>query len=107
MPRPSKRKALRDFEPFAPTFTERMELGKDRAAVRRASGKPTGRRGRRSSKPTAAEERAMYEAEAKVYLEKWAAASPCKKGRPASGGCTRVGCCSWHNGVKPAGPAPF
>lgn len=97
-----RRKKVGDYGPPL-TFTERMDLGKELAHLRKS---PAKRRGKHSAKPTAAEERSIYDAEKKAYEEKFLAESPCKQGRPSSGGCTRTGCCSWHKGIKPL-TAPF
>jgi len=88
-----------------PTFTERMEIGREQAAIRRASGRAA-KIYRAQKRPTAAQERKMWDEAARQYAEEWAATTPCNVGRPGSGGCTTSGRCSWHGGIK-WGPAPF
>lgn len=97
--KPKRKKRIGDYWPPM-SFTERMDLGKELTAMRKRYRRP---RGKLAPKPTAAEERAMYDEQMQKYLGD----SPCRDGaRPASGGCTRSGCCSWHKGVKPL-TAPF
>ncbi|MHB8734651.1 MAG: hypothetical protein ACYC6M_05040 [Terriglobales bacterium] len=91
-------------------FMERMELGKERAAMERAgilgAGRSKGRVAKRE-RPTSRENKAIFDEAWKAEKAKWLAESPCVKGRPARGGYVGPGGCSWHKGVKPLGPAPF